>query len=237
MLFLVVDIYALPFVHPQCYSKINKAIFGSAQQRTNVRQVTFIYVRSQDALHAYNGNLNYLVLNNLGGDLSDFVEVIYFPVTQRQSSYFAPTIEHSSGSMFISTILANDTCTRTEANYVHDRVLSDLVSMGMEPDKAYLNTPLVRRNARVPGYIAVVQYQRVLWLGYLHNILAILIVLALGYSLCSFPEWGRWIGTNRKRQARALARNQCPACGYDITGLPKPICPECGSRLTPAEQA
>lgn len=37
------------------------------------------------------------------------------------------------------------------------------------------------------------------------------------------------------RRKKALAAGQCPACGYDIRGLPDRRCPECAHRWTEAE--
>lgn len=34
-------------------------------------------------------------------------------------------------------------------------------------------------------------------------------------------------------QMRALVLGACPTCGYDIRGLPAPVCPECGAALDP----
>lgn len=40
------------------------------------------------------------------------------------------------------------------------------------------------------------------------------------------------------RRARRLRRNQCPGCGYDLTGTKRPgFCPECGEELPAPEGA
>ena len=33
---------------------------------------------------------------------------------------------------------------------------------------------------------------------------------------------------------KALARGECPSCGYDLAGLPGDVCPECGESTTGA---
>lgn len=40
--------------------------------------------------------------------------------------------------------------------------------------------------------------------------------------------------TCTRRQCRVW-RGRCPACGYSISGLESPICPECGGKLVPTE--
>lgn len=41
------------------------------------------------------------------------------------------------------------------------------------------------------------------------------------FRMCS-AVWSRW---------RAVPHGHCQNCGYDLTGLPAPVCPECGGRM------
>lgn len=61
--------------------------------------------------------------------------------------------------------------------------------------------------------------------GYIHNA-ATLAALAL---LCT-----SLVGLGSRaldRRGRRIARGLCPTCGYPSSGLPTPVCPECGERL------
>ncbi len=37
--------------------------------------------------------------------------------------------------------------------------------------------------------------------------------------------------SRRERRSRALRKGVCPRCGYDVRGLPRRRCPECGEAL------
>jgi hypothetical protein len=52
------------------------------------------------------------------------------------------------------------------------------------------------------------------------------------FALCAFYGSARrcFSRTMTTRQRRMLA-GECPRCRYSITGLPTPVCPECGERL------
>jgi hypothetical protein len=70
---------------------------------------------------------------------------------------------------------------------------------------------------------------RVLWRGYLHNAITVLVGTLSVLSMT-------WIRDHmRVRQARlALAAGFCPACRYDLRGDLDAGCPECGWRRTTA---
>jgi len=73
------------------------------------------------------------------------------------------------------------------------------------------------------------------WQGYVHNALSLTAAILFLVSLAWIPAApGR---VRARLAARALARGRCPSCGYDITALRKPTCPECGERLpVPAQE-
>jgi hypothetical protein len=70
-------------------------------------------------------------------------------------------------------------------------------------------------------------------------------VVRRGYPYCSWlasaPLWAfaaatavgplMWLRA-RARSARRRRRNQCPGCGYDLTGNASGVCPECGTPAT-----
>lgn len=66
-----------------------------------------------------------------------------------------------------------------------------------------------------------------LWLGWVCNVISILVALLIGYGLLCVPtsvrEW-RWAERERK-----LRRGVCPKCGYRLEGLTSEKCPECGT--------
>jgi hypothetical protein len=55
--------------------------------------------------------------------------------------------------------------------------------------------------------------------------------LSLGYALlCAVILWKV---TSRCIRTRQIPPNHCAECGYDLTGLSVPRCPECGTRFHP----
>lgn len=61
-----------------------------------------------------------------------------------------------------------------------------------------------------------------MWVNWCVNAMAYSFVLAVGRSLLNASK------ANRRRR-----RSKCPACGYPLTGLGSPVCPECGGAVDP----
>jgi hypothetical protein len=61
----------------------------------------------------------------------------------------------------------------------------------------------------------------------------------LGGLLCigSLIWWPAYVIVGERRLARSLrpVGAICGACGYDLSGLPRPVCPECGREAAPPE--
>ncbi len=53
-----------------------------------------------------------------------------------------------------------------------------------------------------------------------HDLTYAVTLLAWIYAILVIPRW---------KLRRRRAKNQCPACAYDLAGLTTPTCPECGS--------
>ena len=87
---------------------------------------------------------------------------------------------------------------------------------------------------RSPGSFNLTQENaRILHAGYLHDSFATVVlsgaILAVG---CRMRD-------DRRRRAAEVreARGLCPGCGYDLTGLRDPVCPECGTVQYTVESA
>lgn len=61
--------------------------------------------------------------------------------------------------------------------------------------------------------------------GYIHNTLAIALVLAFLWSCTLGHPWRSWQAVWHDYH---LARGRCPNCGYPVHEYPGTICPECG---------
>ena len=74
-------------------------------------------------------------------------------------------------------------------------------------------------------------------------VLAVLLVRSLAWTVPAFDAMGRWLaGATMSpaeraalRRKKLLAAGKCPACEYDIRGLPQRVCPECAHRWTEGE--
>jgi hypothetical protein len=74
---------------------------------------------------------------------------------------------------------------------------------------------------------------RILWAGVVEDVIAASLALLLIFSIRSAPEWPAINAPREDPRSLALRRCECPGCGYDIRGLPRPLCPECGETWTP----
>lgn len=70
---------------------------------------------------------------------------------------------------------------------------------------------------------------RVLWWGYVHNIVSAAVLAALAWSLGWVRDVPGWV--RRRRAARRVARGVCPRCAYPLRGLEDGVCPECGAAV------
>lgn len=85
------------------------------------------------------------------------------------------------------------------------------------------------RYARERDYQAITP----LWTGRAHNLLALLALTGLVYSVW----WNLLPSTRRARnRAKRLSRGLCPRCRYPLHGLAENQCPECGEEWGSAEQ-
>jgi hypothetical protein len=77
----------------------------------------------------------------------------------------------------------------------------------------------------------------------LNILLAVMFIRSIAWTAPIFDAMGRGVSgatlTPAERAAirrkKALARGMCPACEYDIRGLPTRVCPECAHRWTESE--
>jgi len=73
------------------------------------------------------------------------------------------------------------------------------------------------------------------WLLYSAVFVFVLIVRGTVRFVEAFDRDAREM--RERRRAEDLRRGVCPACGYDIRGLPRARCPECGENLITAKSA
>lgn len=86
-----------------------------------------------------------------------------------------------------------------------------LIAIGERPDPLLRTRDIYRLRATVKGHLV--------------NAVSL-------FALCAFCGSARrcFVRTMTTRQRRMLDA-ECPRCRYSITGLPTPVCPECGERL------
>jgi hypothetical protein len=65
----------------------------------------------------------------------------------------------------------------------------------------------------------------IIWGGYVFNLFSLLAFAAMIGCVRRFPE------TLVPLRERRLRAGLCPRCRYSISGLPTPVCPECGEQL------
>ncbi len=68
------------------------------------------------------------------------------------------------------------------------------------------------------------RHTSVIWSGYLHNMVALALVLLLAYA--SQVQVRRTL--SRMTTHRRMVRGHCPICNYDLRGGTSGSCPECG---------
>ncbi len=68
-----------------------------------------------------------------------------------------------------------------------------------------------------------------LWLGYIHNALAVAALILFLLSLRWVPQTPYWI--RARIGQRRLSRGLCPRCRYNLHGLRESRCPECGTAI------
>jgi hypothetical protein len=62
--------------------------------------------------------------------------------------------------------------------------------------------------------------------GTLHRLWLVVVFLCAAVACSEYVAWKReWRHTAR------IAKGQCPACGYDLTGNVSGVCPECGAEI------
>jgi hypothetical protein len=112
--------------------------------------------------------------------------------------------------------------------------------LAKHPDKFWQNTSARLQTQAVTGHS--VRWRTLFRL--LSNIfLVVLLVRSLAWTIPIFDALGRGLSgatmTPAERAAlrrkKDLSRGDCPACGYDIRGLPTRVCPECAHRWTEHE--
>jgi hypothetical protein len=65
---------------------------------------------------------------------------------------------------------------------------------------------------------------RVYWGGVAHSVVALILLIGLGFNLRFVPTWIRIVWWH----AFGPEPGHCPKCGYDMRGLGERKCPECG---------
>ncbi|MCH8825221.1 MAG: hypothetical protein IH984_17130 [Planctomycetes bacterium] len=88
----------------------------------------------------------------------------------------------------------------------------------IEKNEWYLNAEYVDKLRSGGGKL-----RRILWSGYIHNVVATFLATAFLFSFGWLPKR---IASNRREQAQSSGL--CPECRYDLQGLAEEGCPECG---------
>ena len=115
-----------------------------------------------------------------------------------------------------------------------------LAWLAKHPDSFWQSTASRLTAQAVPG--RSVRWRAIFRL-FSNIVLVILFIRSLAWTVPILDAFGRTLSgatmTPAERAAirrkKALTAGECPACAYDIRGLPTRVCPECAHRWTEAE--
>jgi hypothetical protein len=156
------------------------------------------------------------------------VRARHSPDRRFRSGFWAITREITTTTITIFELSPTSEVTSEDAGVVRALIVEALwPDWGSAVDGVAIAT--LRRSMGM--YCARDESTRIVWSGYFQDAVAMAVFGALLYSLSSMRQWPAWIRSVTNRRAARLARGICPACGYDLTGLREPVCPECGERL------
>lgn len=142
-----------------------------------------------------------------------------------RGGWYAPTRYQETLQLTLNRELDNPAPSSADLarlRVMHAAVLGDHDAVGARGEEGIIINDEIR--ARLGAYD--IEVHRRLWGGYAHDTGALIALCAFIYSArytCS-PWWWR----KHAREGR-LARGKCPRCRYDIRGLARTRCPECGA--------
>lgn len=124
--------------------------------------------------------------------------------------------------------------TSTSGGMLPEAVMRRVMIERMNRETRYFEPPLTSAEVDVLCASGRLTRGRHLPLGYLHNILALSMLVLLGWSLWvqarELPGRLRlWLFIERWR----YDPDRCPRCGYSLLGFVRGKCPECGEKFPP----